>query len=513
MSEITIENNKRIARNSFFLYFRMIIVMAVALYTSRQVLSVLGDVDYGIYNVVGGIVLMFGFLNGALASSTSRFITVELGRKNYVGLQKIFSATIVNHVVIAILMFVLAETVGLWFVENKLVIPPERMDAAMFVYQFSVFSCMVTLVQTPYYAVIIAHERMNVYAWTGVVDSVLKLAVVYLIMIFAADKLKLYAFFMFLVITAVFLFYVFYAKKAFPYCKFRMQKDIGLYKTMICYSGWELFGNFSVVAQGQGLNILLNMFFGPAVNAARGIAYQVQGAVTQFSTNITTAVRPQIIKYYAQGDRQKMIKLVFDSTKISFYMVFMLALPVILETEYILGLWLKEVPEYTAVFTRIILAIVLVNSLRVPIIIAMHATGKNRLPNIVCGTLLILTLPISYLFLKQGYSPQSVFVISFVVIFITMWMEQLVIRINVKHSITQFVLKVFLVCLAVGIIGAIMPYMVFYNMQPSLMRLAVLTMTSFVSVSTVAYTIGIGKEARTMVNSKFKQMYSVIFKR
>lgn len=506
------ENNKRITKNTTILYFRMMLIMAVALYTSRVVLNVLGEIDYGIYNVVGGVVVMFTFLNGAMAASTSRFITVELGRQNYSQLRKIFSTTIVNHIIIALLILILAETIGLWFVQNKLVIPADRMSAGMTVYQFSVFTCILTLLQTPYIATIIAHEKMNVYAWASVVDSVLKLIILYPLTLFPADKLKLYAALIFCETGVITLFYYLYVKKAFDYCSFRLQKDKSLYKTLFSYSGWELFGNFSNLAQGQGLNILLNIFFGPMVNAARGISYQVQAAVSQFANNIVTAVRPPIIKYYACGEKEKMIKLVFNAAKYSFFLVFMLSLPIFMETDYILKLWLKEVPEYTAPFTRIIIIIVLISAFRTPFITAMHATGKIKIPNVVCGSILMSTVLFAYIGLKMGYGPTSVFIVSLIITFINMWVELFLIQRLVGYSIPSFIREVFLVCLLIAAISAIPPYFVNGAMGPSFLRLVATAGTSVLSVSAAVYFLGIGRSTREKVNVRIQKIVSKPFK-
>lgn len=501
------ENNKRIAKNTVILYFRMALIMAIALYTSRVVLNTLGEIDYGIYNVIGGVVLMFTFLNGAMAASTSRFITVELGKQDYGQLRKVFNTTLVNHLIIALIILLLAETIGLWFVQNKLVIPPERMSAALTVYQFSIFTCLCTLLQTPFIATIIAHEKMNVYAWASVVDSVLKLAILYLLGIFPVDKLKLYALLMFCETGFMFSFYFIYIKKSFPYCAFLLPKDKKLYKTLFTYSGWALFGDFSALSQGQGLNILLNMFFGPVVNAARGISYQVQGAVTQFSNNIITAVRPPIIKYYARGEIQKMIQLVFNASKYSFLLVFALSLPIFLEMEYILNLWLKEVPEYTPSFTRIIILIVLISAFRTPIITSMHATGKIKIPNVICGSILISTVIFAYIALKMGYGPTSVFIVSLVITFLNMWVELYLIQRLVGYSIPLFIKKVFLISLFIGILSAIVPIIVQNHMESSFFRLIVVGVSSVCSVLLCTYLIGIDHHLREKINQRLLKLF------
>lgn len=487
----------------------MLLTMGVALYTSRVVLNVLGVEDFGIYNVVGGVVTMFAFLNGAMSASTSRFITIELGKGDYKQLQKVFSTTVINHVFIALLILILAETIGLWFVLHKLVIPEARMSAALWVYQFSVFTCIVSLMQTPYNAAIIAHERMNIYAWGGIVDSVLKLAILFVLGLFSFDKLKFYSVLIFIVVGLISTFYYLYVRYSFNYCSFQPQKDIELYKKLFSYSGWDLIGNFSSVAQGQGLNILLNMFFGAAVNAARGITYQIQGAVTQFGGNFMTAVRPQIIKYYATGEKEKMIDLVFSSAKYSFFLIWILVLPIFLETEYILTLWLKIVPPYTVQFTRIVLLITLVNAFRTPIVISMHATGRIKIPNIVCGSILISTLPISYLFLKLGFNPTSVFIISLFVTVVNWAVELILIKRIVGYSIRLFLKKILLTCVIVALCSLLLPYFVSVSLPPDFGRLLIVFVLCMMSISLFVYTIGIDSSMRISMKNKLK---CIIFK-
>ena len=295
-------DNKRIAKNTVFLYVRMLLVMGATLYTSRIVLNVLGAEDYGLYNVVGGLVTMFTFLNGSLGSATSRYITFELGRRDYERVNRVFNVALLIHIALAVLIIILAETIGLWFFYEKMTIPEERMSAAFWVYQISILTCFFSLTQVPYNAMIIANENMRIYAWVGIVEAVFKLAIAFILPFAPFDTLVYYALLLCVVQISIMLFYRIYCGRNFKESKIILYKDKTLYKEMFSYAGSDLIGNLSVLAQGQGLNILLNMFFGPVVNAARGIAYQVQGAVTQFSNNFMTAVRPQIIKSYAEGD-------------------------------------------------------------------------------------------------------------------------------------------------------------------------------------------------------------------
>ena len=321
-------NNKRIAKNTLLLYVRMFFVMAVTLFTSRVVLATLGVTDFGIYNVVGGVVAMMGILNNAMAVSTQRYLTFELGRGDAVRLKQVFCMCLAIFVMLAVVVVVLGETVGLWFLNSKMTIPADRMVAANWVYQFSILACVASLIVTPYNAVIIARERMNVYAYVGILEVVLKLAVVYLLLVIPVDRLTTYGLLILLSQIVIAVIYMLYCTRHFAEARYRVYWDGSLFRELVSYSGWNLFGSAAGVVKGQGLNILLNMFFTPAVNAARGIAYQVNAAITQFFTNFYTAVRPQITKYYAQGDMEEMTKLIFRSSKMSFYLIMLISMPI-----------------------------------------------------------------------------------------------------------------------------------------------------------------------------------------
>ena len=372
--------------------------MAVSLYTSRVVLNTLGIENFGIYNVVGGFVTMFGFLNNAMASASQRFLTFEIGRKDSIQLRNVFNMSVNIHFIIAFVILIFAETVGLWFVNAKLTIPPERMIAAMWVYQFSILTLMVDMVSVPYNAIIIAHERMNVFAWISIIEVSLKLLIVFMLVWFGFDKLKLYAVLTFGVALIIQLIYGFYCSRNFKESKFRWFWDKALYRILMSYAGWNLWGNAAGVIMGQGVNVLLNIFFGPAVNAARGIAYQVRGAVNSFVTNFQMAMNPQIIKYFATDDLKHMHQLIFQGAKYSFFLLFILSLPILLEAEIILKLWLKIVPEYAVIFTRLIIINILIDSISGPLMTAANASGKIKLYQGIVGGLLILNLPVSYIF-------------------------------------------------------------------------------------------------------------------
>lgn len=495
-------DNRRIAKNTTMLYFRMLFNMLVTLYTSRIVLNTLGVSDFGIYNVVGGIVVMLSFLNSAMGAATSRFLIFELGKQDQVQLKKVFNASLSSHIGISLFVLLLAETVGLWFLMHKLVFPPDRMGAAIWVYQFSILSAMISLTQVPYNALIIAHEKMNIYAYVSVLDALLKLLIVYLLSMGHFDKLVLYAVLVFLVSSIVALIYRFYCSKHYEESAISFQWDKKLYKELFSFSIWELYGGFALMGMGQGLNMLLNMFFGPAVNAARGIAFQVQGAVLGFGENFILAVKPQIIKLYAENNVKQMMNLVFSSSKYSFYLTFFLTLPFLLETPFILNVWLKTVPDYTVSFCRLILVNNLIWSMRNPIVTCFHAVGQLKIANLVCGSLFYLIVIFSYFCLKAGMMPESVFIVTIVVSFMVQITELFLLKLFIKYSVRAYVVKVVMLCLLVMVLSAIFPGIVYYLMESGLIRFLAVGFTSVFAVMLSVYTVGIDRETRSLVVSK-----------
>lgn len=503
-------DNRRIAKNTVFLYFRMLLVMGVNLYTSRVVLKALGFEDYGLYNVVGGIVAMFTFLNGSLGSATSRYITFELGKKNYGRLNRIFNTALVIHTAIAFLIILLAETAGLWFFYEKMTIPFGRLDAAFWVYQISIITCFFSLTQVPYNATIIAYEDMKIYAYVGIAEVLLKLAVVFLLSVSPIDRLVFYAVLLCLIQIGILSFYRFYCNRHYASCKIHISRDRELFREMFSYGGYDLIGNISVLAQGQGLNILLNMFYGPAVNAARGIAYQVQGTITQFSSNFMTAVRPQIIKSYAEGDLEAMMKLVKQSSCFSFYLMWMISLPVCLEADYLLSLWLGEYPEHMVNFLVLVIVLCLIQTVKTPRTTIFHATGHIKWSNIIVGGLLCMAFPLAYIALKSGGSPESVFWMANVTMILSEFASALVLKRYIHYSVCDYLLQVHGRCLFVAAVSFAVPYLLYDKwMEASFVRLLSTCMLSLVSVGLASYCLGMDRHLRSkilqLVKNKIKK--------
>lgn len=413
----TTSNNKRIAKNTIMLYIRMFISMLVGLYTSRVVLATLGVEDYGIYGVVGGVVAMMGFLNASMSGATSRFLTFELGRGDKDRLAKTFSSALIVHIAIAIVVLILAETVGLWFLCNKLNIPAERMQAAHWVYQLSILSAMFGITQVPYNAAIIAHEKMDVYAYVEILNVSLKLLIVYLLCIGNFDKLILYASLMLAVSILIMMVYRIYAIRQFPEAHFHWIWDKTYLRPLLSFSGWDLYGNACVIARQQGTNFLINIFYGVVFNAASGIATTVQGTISGLAFNIILAFRPQIIKQYAKGNVEDMSKLVGNAVCFTTILFGCMSIPLILETHYIMKAWLGVIPEKSEIFCQILLIASFLGLLNNIWNTCIHATGKIKEISIFSGTFFLISLPIIYVvfqFKAPVESAYLVFILSIV---------------------------------------------------------------------------------------------------
>lgn len=397
--------DKIIVKNTIFLYFRMLLTMLVTLYTSRVVLRELGADDFGIYQVVGGVIGMLSFLNASLGAGTSRFLTFELGTGNFEKLKRTFSTTLSLHIIIAGVISLLAETIGLWFVLNKMMIPAERMEAALWVYHFSILTAMVTITQVPYNASIIAHEEMSVYAYVSIAEVSVKLGLVFLLQLIDWDKLKLYALLLCVVQVGIALFYRFYCVSHFKETKYNFILDKKIFKAVTDFSGWSLFASSSIALNEQGTAIITNMFFGPSVVTARALSIQVNMAVNQFILNFRKAVDPQIIKDYAFQKYEESRQLLLNSTKYSFYLMFLLGFPVILLADPLLHLWLTEVPEYTIVFLRLIIVQSLFSVFDLSFYTALYAKGRLRENALISPMVGFVRFPIVYILFKSGFSP------------------------------------------------------------------------------------------------------------
>lgn len=499
------ENNKRIIKNTLLLYFRMLITLFVSFYTSRILLNALGVDDYGIYNVVGGIIIFLAFVNKAMSLSTLRYLTYEIGQESDFSVTKVFNTSFQIHLLISLLVLILGESIGLWFFYTQMNIPIERLNAAFWVYQFSVFSTMIIMINVPYYSLIIAHEKMSFFAYVSIIDVFLKLLIVYIIIDSPADRLILYSFLIMLTTIINILIYKIYCNRKFKESKLIMKFDKPLFKEMMGFAGWSLFGNLASVSSTQGLNILLNIFFGTAINAARGIAVQVQSAVAGFVGNFQTALNPQITKSYSSKDISQMHNLIYKSSKYSFFLLFIICVPIIMRTEQILLFWLKLLPEHTANFVRIVLMISLIDSLANPIMTSAAATGKIKLYQMLVGSILLLILPVSYCALKFGFNPESVFIIYLIFTVIAQIARLIIIQPMINLSLIEYIKQVAKPIFMVLIVSSIPLY--FFNniLSNDFSGLVINTIIAVSFVIVVIYFMGFNENEKRFIMSYIKR--------
>lgn len=507
---MTHSNTKRIAKNTVFLYFRMLVIMGVNLYTVRVVLDVLGAEDYGIYYVIGGVVTMFSFLNSTLASSSQRFFSYELGRGDFRRLRELFSLNITMLLSFIVVLLIIAETAGLWFINTQLTIPSVKMEAANWVYQFAIFSFIASILTVPYHALIIAHEKMNAFAYISIAEAVVKLLIVFLLMLIPFDRLELYSVLLFFSSAIVTFSYYCYCRKNFSESRFRFFWNRERAVEFFSYSGWHFIGSVSVVVQNQGINILLNMFFNPVVNAARAIAYQVNVAINALAANFFVAVKPQIYKSYSTGKIDEMNFLVCQSTKFCFYLILFLAIPVYLEVSYILNLWLNKVPLYTVLFTKLAIINALIDSTNSPAIASALATGRIKKFELCTGILMIMNLPISYVFLKLGYLPQITFCISISISLLTVWIRVFILRNLTGLSVREYNLNVLWPMLKVVMTAFGIPFLLNQYMQEGTIRFFVVGIISLLSTFLAVWKFGLIDSERLMIRDFGKKYFKKI---
>lgn len=480
----------------------MLFTMGVSLFTSRVILQTLGVEDYGVYSVVGGIITMFAFINGGMVSATQRFLTFEIGKGNLAQLKKVFSTSLQIHALIALVIVLLGETVGLWFLYEKLVIPADRMTAAFWVYQCSIVACVVNIMSVPYNADIIAHEKMSAFAYISILEVILKLAIVYALYITPWDKLITYAGLILSVQLIIRFVYARYCSKHFEESHYHHQIDKSLFKEMFTFAGWSFWGNLAGVLYTQGLNMMLNVFFGPIVNAARGIAVQVQSAVTQLVHNFQVALNPQITKNYATGHLPQMHNLMFRSARFSFFLLFFLTLPVLLETDYLLTIWLKTVPADAVIFTRWMIGISLIYTIANPCVIANQATGKVKVYQAVVGGILLMIIPISYIVLKLGAPAYSVFIVHFCVESVAQFVRMYMLRKLIDLPMKAYIRHIYLPVIWVVALSCILPIYVHSLLPNGLMRFLAVGVASVLSVGVIAFLLGLTKDERKFFLNK-----------
>jgi O-antigen/teichoic acid export membrane protein len=494
-------NKTRIAKNTALLYFRMLLTMLIMLYTTRVVLNVLGETDYGTYSVIGAIVTMFAFLSGTMATASQRFFAVELGIENHAKLKQLFNINILIFAGLAIAIFILAETVGLWYFKTQMNIPADRMEAAAWVYQFAIFTFMVSIMTTPYLAIITAREHMQAYAYLSILEVIFKLAIVFLLVYFPVDKLKLYAVLSFVVQILISAAYIMYSTLKFPECRVKYYWNKIMFKEVFGFAGWSVMGALAMTMRSQGINLMLNSFFDVLINAARGIAFQIYSALNMFVHNFFTAVRPQIIKSYSvdpEDQSGEMMKLVFQSSKFCYYLILILSLPILIETKSILELWLPNVSDYTyyVIFTRLIIINAVIESLAQPFIASIQATGRIKVYQIVTGSIILLNFPVSYLFLRLGYPPKITMYISIIITIIAHLSRIYFMKNMLKMNVLNYIKHVILPISGVTLLTFVLPLLFYYSFSASFWRIAGVATMTVVSSAFIVYYIGLTKSER-----------------
>lgn len=501
----SVSDNQRIAKNTFFLYIRMLLTMGVSIYTTRIVLEILGETDYGIYNVIGGVIAMFAFINLALTSATQRFLSYALGSQDQNQYNKIFNNSVSCYVLISVIIILLAETIGLWFVNNKLTIPIDQKYSTNFVYQFTIVTFIINLLRIPFESAIIASEKMKFYAYISVLEAVLKLTIVYLLFIVPGNKLILYSAFMLIIPLSCNIIFQIICNRDLK-VSFKLAFEPILFKKLLSYTGWAMFGSTANVLARQGGNILMNMFFGVLVNAAFGIASQVNAAVAKFVGNFQLAFKPQIIKLYAAKNYSELNSLIFKTSKFSYYLTLIILIPITFNIHPILRLWLTEVPEWTSLFTILLMIYCAIDAIQTPLIVLIYAHDNIRNYQLWLSTLLFLNIPISYILLKHGFPVYTVLCVYVTINFLSAIIRTIYVRFFSNFPSLEYTYKVILPSLLTTIVafGACYIGLLLSNF---IMRI----ICQFIITSIVIYTIGFNrsekKYAQNLINNKICQLF------
>ncbi len=496
------ESNKRIARNSLYMSIRMVAVLLVTLYTTRVALSVLGVTDFGVYNAVCGFVSMFVFLNISMSNGIQRFYNFELGRNGVRSARDVYNMALLIQLILVVFVVALTETVGLWYLHHKMVIPVERMGAANWIFQFSILSFIFIILQVPYSAAIMAHEKMDYYAIVGVLDAVLKLGIALMLPYATADRLIVYGVLLAMISVLNFFLFFVYAKRHFVEVQLRLRFDAGLFRRMVSFSGWNIFGSFSYMMKEQGINLVLNFFFGPVVNAARGVAAQVNAGLDSFVQNVSVPVRPQVVQSYAVGNTERTLSLTYSVSKLSCLLLYILTLPIFYETDFILKLWLADkIPDHTASFLIITMSVSFLNSLNACVSAVVHASGKMRNYQVCTALAVLLSVPLAYIVLRMGYSAETALWMSFLSMFLAHVVSLIILKTIVDYSIADYVRLILWPFALVVVTTCWMPYIVHLFVQPGVLRFILTGLVSVVGVSLSVYLIALNKSERELLSA------------
>lgn len=500
-------SNVRILKNSAFLYLRLLITLGLGLFTTRIVINALGIDDYGIYGVVAGLITMFGFMNAAMSSSTQRYLSFDLGLKDSIRLQQTFTTAVNIHLLIGVVSFLLAEAVGVWVINHLLDIPADRLSAANTVFQFSLIAFFFGIIQVPYHAATIAYERMNAYAYISIVDAVLKLIAAYLLMTEPFDRLIFYSQLLAIISVLSFVAYFVYVQVQFKAIKYIKYFDKKYYAEILSFSGWNLFGNIAAVARGQGVNILINIFFGVALNAAYAVAMLIQGVLTQFATSLQQAINPQIIKSYAQGDIGRTERLMHLSSKYSFYVMLILITPLYLNLDYVLNLWLGIVPDYTSIFISYLFLFILLEVLSNSLMTGLQATGRIKIYHIAVGFLVFLNFPLTYFAFTVYEEPELAFVVLIIMSVISLGARLIFVKKQLGYSIVSFLKEVIFYCAL--IFGLSLPLLALnqFSFYVGIVNLLLITLISSVYLMMNVYFFGTSREEKIFIKIMSKKIF------
>ena len=491
-------NSSRVLKNTISLYFRMIVLTVISLFTVRIVLASLGAADYGLYNVVAGFISMFNFVSGTLTIASQRFFSIAIGKNDWNEVNKYFSVNFVLYLAICVLIIFFAETIGLWFVKNKMVIAANRMTAAVMVYQFSVITFIIGLIVSPHLALMIADENLSIYSFVSVFEGIFKIIVAYLLYMTKKDKLVVYGILLFLVSIIINVFYLIYTRLKYRQVKFYLVRDKNSYREVFGFLNWNMIGALASVGKGQGLNIVINLFFGTVVNAARGIAFQINNVVSSFSMNFMKAIDPQITKSYASGDNDRFFAIFCSASKISFFLLFVISMPLMNNIEYVLALWLKNVPEYTVVFAKLALIDALVMSLTDPISTGIQAIGKLKWYQIAVGGLFLLNVPVSYIILRMVQNPFVPFLVSIVVTFFMSFAKVIFFKYLGHISIRTYMRKVILPVLVVSCLSVVLSLLLL-NPAENFGKLIMNVFSEVCVISVLILFMGLDKSERKLI--------------
>lgn len=504
MAEETSASNSRIAKNTVLLYVRMLVTMAISLYTSRVVLATLGVEDFGIYNVVGGVVTMFSLLSGSILSAISRFMTYELGRGDKKRLKTVFCTSVTIQLLMSAVILIVAETVGLWILNTQLSIPVGRMHAANVVLQCSVITFILGLISAPYNAAVISHERMSFFAVVSVSEAVIRLGLVIILQYLPADKLITYSIFLATLALAARIAYGVYCSKHFDECHYKIILDKGLIKEMAGFAGWNFWGSGSALLMNHGVNILVNIYFGVALNAARGIATQVESAIGQFTNNFTTALNPQITKSFAKGDISHTLKLVFSGSKFSFFLMSLVGLPIIMETEFIVNLWLKNAPDYAVLFIRLTTIIAMLSVVSCTMITAMLATGKIRNYQLVVGGLGMLIFPLVWVLYALGLPVYVSYIVHFIIFTLQLVARLVMLRKMIGLDVHGFVVNVLWPDVKVITIAVIAPLIMKLLIADDVVKSISVLAVCAASTCAAAYFVGLSSSEKVAARNMLR---------